>query len=85
MTKTIFFKIKRRTARQPETSVVINCTMHRLGWDVHLNYNDGERDWSGRPDMVIAYDIATLSYQFNLTPTKAKALSDIFSDLISSQ
>ena len=80
--KTIFFKLSNKTRRKPSMSLQIRSKQPGAHWwDVCKTYNDGEIEWDGSVEMVIAYDVASLVNQFSITPRKAKELSEIFSDL----
>ena len=77
------FKLRSKTARQSGCTLLIDPLRTAFGWDVVRIYESAERDdVVGRPEFVIAYDVNTLINQFDISPTKARALSNLFDSLV---
>ena len=77
------FKLRNKTSRQSGCTLLIDPLRTAVGWDVVRVYENTERgDVVGRPEFVMAYDVNTLINQFDISPTKARALSDLFDSLV---
>lgn len=76
------FKLRNKTARQSACTLKINPVKGFMGWDVVRVYEMDGEERTGYPEFVSAYDISTLRCQFDITHNRAKALSDLFSDLV---
>ena len=76
------FKLRNKTKRQSGCTLLINPARTAIGWDCVRQYECDEGTRLGHLEFVTAYDVATLSHQFDLTGKRAKALSDLFDNLI---
>lgn len=77
------FKLRNKTARQSGCTLLIDPVCTALGWDVVRQYDSKETGLRlGVPEIVIAYDIGTLSSQFDINHKKALELSNLFDSLI---
>ena len=76
------FKLRNKTARQSACTLEINPVKGFMGWDVVRIYEMDGEERTGYPEFVSAYDVSTLRCQFDITHKRAKALSDLLSDLI---
>ena len=77
------FRLRNKTSRQAGCVLKIDPAKTNFGgWDTVRVYDTDEGEMIGKSEFVISYDASTLMNQFDITYKRAKALSDLFSDLV---
>ena len=78
----VTFKLRNKTTRQSGCTLLINPMRNAIGWDCVRQYESNNGTHLAGSELVIAYDVASLAHQFDLTSKRAKELSNLLDNLL---